>query len=249
MEDVFIHELMAYPGLKIYQKTDSFRFSLDALLLGDFVEFNSRDKKLLELGSGNGAILLYLSLKTKIELNGIDIQEDAVNLAQKSVELNGLDKQINVKKLDIKEAYKYFSPSSFDLIVSNPPFFKVNDLNLINKKENLSLARHEISLSFKDLLEATKKLLKTGGSFFFIHRANRLDEIIVELKKENFVIKKIRFVYTKIDKDALMVLIEARFNGKIGSLKVVPPLYIYDELGNYTKEVLKVFHLGDDNFE
>jgi len=104
-------------------------------------------------------------------------------------------------------------------------------------------------LNFKDLLEATKKLLKTGGSFFFIHRANRLDEIIVELKKENFVIKKIRFVYTKIDKDALMVLIEARFNGKIGSLKVVPPLYIYDELGNYTKEVLKVFHLGDDNFE
>ena len=248
MDRIFTHDLMAYDGLKILQKEGSFRFSLDSLLLGDFVTIKPSAKKLMELGCGSGAVLLYLSLKTKIKLMGVDIQKDSVELALESIKLNGLESQISVFNQDIKTVHNDFLPNSVDIVVSNPPFFKVNDLKMTNPNLKLSLSRHEIGINFKEILLATKKILKTNGSFFFIHRASRLEEIIGDLQSENFVIKTIRFVYTKHGKDALMVLIEARLNGKIGNLKVLEPLYVYEINGDYSEEILRIFHLGDKNY-
>lgn len=249
MAEVYVHDLLAYDGLKILQKDDVFKFSLDSLLLADFVEITPRNKKLLELGCGLGPVLLYLSLKTKIELYGIDIQEEVLELTKQSVILNNLESQIHVMNVDIKNVHKHFEPSSFDVVVANPPFFKLNEMNMVNKLESLSLARHEVSINFEEMVDAAKRMLKTHGSFCFIHRANRLEEIIDILLKQRFVIKRLRFVYTKPDNGALMVLIDARYNGKTGSLKVLEPLYIYDDSNNYTKEVLTVFHLGDELYE
>ncbi|MFA7075045.1 MAG: tRNA1(Val) (adenine(37)-N6)-methyltransferase [Candidatus Izemoplasmatales bacterium] len=249
MDEVFTHDLMAYDGLKILQKKDGFRFSLDSLLLADFIEFKLRSKNLLELGCGAGAVLLYLSLKTKIKLLGVDIQENMVKLAKKSVKLNNLDKQIEIYHKDIKSIYSLFPTSSFDIIVSNPPFFKVNELKMVNQNEFLSLARHEISITFKEIIVSAKKMLKTNGSLYFVHRASRLEEIIKDLQSENFVIKRMRFVYTKVGNDALMVLIEARYNANSGNIKILEPLYVYNLDGEYTDEVLRIFHLGDESYE
>ena len=247
MSEIYTHDLMAYDGLKILQKEDSFRFSLDSLLLGDFVEIKSRDRLLLELGSGAGAILLYLSLKTKIKLYGVDIQKEMVDLANESIKLNKLENQIEIFHQDIKTIYNKFPSSSFDILVSNPPFFKVNELRMINKNENLSLSRHEVGITFKEILIAAKKILKTSGSFFFIHRAARLEELVSDLQVEKFVIKRLRFVYTKRGNDALMILVEAKYNGNTGNLKVLEPLYIYNHLNEYTEEVKRIFHLGDES--
>ncbi len=246
MGEVFTHDLLAYDGLKILQKDDVFKFSLDSLLLADFVEITPRNKKILELGCGLGPVLLYLSLKTKINIYGVDIQKEVLELTKKSIEMNELESQIQVMNVDIKEVHKYFEPSSFDIVVANPPFFKISELNQVNKLDALSLARHEVSINFLEIVEATKKMLKTHGSFCFIHRANRLEEIVIVLQKMRFVIKRLRFVYTKPENGALMVLIDARYNGKTGSLRVLEPLYIYNEEGKYTDEVLRIFHLGDD---
>ncbi|HPD99794.1 MAG TPA: tRNA1(Val) (adenine(37)-N6)-methyltransferase [Bacillota bacterium] len=248
MSELHIHDLMAYDGLKIIQKDDVFKFSLDSLLLGSFVEVKQRSKNLLELGSGLGAVLLYLSLKTKIDLVGVDIQNEMVELSNKSIELNNLSSQIKIYHHDLKSIQTLFSPSSFDLVVSNPPFFKVNELKMLNKEENLQIARHEINVNFNDIVNAAKKMLKTGGEFYFIHRASRVEEIIKDLNKYNFVIKRMRFVYTKPGKEALMMLVEAKFGGSSGNIKILEPLYIHDKSGNYTEEVLRIFHLGEDKY-
>ncbi len=248
MSEVFIHDLMAYDGLKIFQKEKTFRFSLDSLLLADFVKVNRRANRLLELGSGSGAILFYLTLKTDIELHGVEIQEEQVELALKGINYNNLDQQIKVHHLDMKKLQEIFPPSHFDIVVSNPPFFKNNDYNMVNNEISLSMARHEISIDLEELIVSAKKMLKTNGQFYMIHRASRLEEIILLLSKHNFVIKRMRFVYTKPGKDSMMVLMEIRSNGKIGNLKIEEPLYILDDKDEYTDEVKRIFHLGDDKY-
>ncbi len=245
---IHTHDLLAYDGLKILQSEDSFRFSLDSLLLGSFIDLNLRTKKILEFGCGVGAVMLYLSLKTKAKIYGIDIQEDSLDLARQSIVLNNLTEQIEVFNQDIKTVHNFFEPSSFDYVISNPPFFKVHDLMMVNEKMSLSLSRHEISVTLSELLDSAKRMLKTNGAFVFIHRANRIEEIFQELKAMRFVVKKMRFVYTKPNKEALMVLIESRYNGKTGNLKILEPLYVYDNHGNYTEEILEIFHLGDEKY-
>ncbi|MBI9008921.1 MAG: methyltransferase [Tenericutes bacterium] len=244
-----IHDLLAYDGLKIIQRKDLFRFSLDSLLLADFVNINLRAKKIIDFGTGLGPIPLYLSLKTEKDIVGIDIQADAVALAKKSVELNHLENQIKIYKRDILEAYKDYETNSFDIITINPPFFKYHHDEFLNDLDAFTIARHEVYIDLEGIFVSARKMITSGGSLSFIHRANRLEEIILLLNKHGFVMKRIKFVYTKESKDAMMVLIDARANGNTGDLKIEKPLVIYDENNQYTEEVLKIFHLGDEAYE
>jgi len=249
MAIVHEHDLLAYDGLKILQRDDLFKFSIDALLLGDFVRINPRTKNIIDLGCGLGAVSLYLSLKTKANIFGVDIQKDVIDLAKKSAEINGLDDQLSFIHADIKNVHQRFETNQFDIVVCNPPFYKSQESKQRNDLDALSLARHEVELTLDDLFLATKRLLSNGGMFYFIHRIERLDEIILKLHENNFVVKRMRIVYTVPHKSAKMLLIEARHNGAMGSLEIEEPLYIYNQARQYTDEVLKIFHLGDESFE
>ena len=249
MSKVYKHNLLAYDGIKILQKDSLFKFSIDALLLGDFVRINKRTKRIIDLGSGLGAVAFYLTLKTDAFIYGVDIQKEVIELANKSIKINRLDKQVKFINQDIKTVYKNFETNSFDIVVSNPPFYKTKNTNNLNDKEALTIARHEVLINLDEIFKATKRLLANGGMFYFIHRVERLDEIIIKLNKNNFVVKRLKFVYTKSNKSAKMLLVEARFNGSIGSLEIEEPLYIYNKNKEYTKEILDIFHLGDENYE
>ena len=244
-----IHDLLAYDGVKIIQRKDLFRFSLDSLLLGDFVKINPRANMIVDFGTGLGPIPLYLSMKTKKPIIGIDIQEEALILAKKSVELNHLDDQISFKHVDINNILDVFDPSSIDIITINPPFFKYHNDEFVNKLDSFTISRHEVLIDLEGIIKSARKIISNGGTINMVHRANRLEEIFLLLNQYNFKVKRIRFVYTKSDKEAMMILIEARFNGKPGDLKVEQPLVIYDENNDYTKEVLNIFHLGDETYE
>lgn len=249
MTEIHTHDLLAYDGLKILQRDDLFKFSLDSLLLGDFVKINPRTKNIIDLGCGLGPITFYLTLKTKANIYGVDIQEDVINLAKESAKINQVERQVSFINADIRQVHKNFETNQFDIVICNPPFYKTTEVKQRNDLESLSLARHEVMLNLEDLFLATKRLLSNGGKFYLIHRAERLDEIILELNRQNFVIKRMRFVYTVKNKPAKMVLIEARHNGSLGSVQVEKPLMVYDDSGQYTKEVLDIFHLGDDDYE
>lgn len=244
-----IHNLLAYDGIKIIQRKDLFRFSLDSLLLGAFIRINARANRIVDLGTGLAPIPLYLSLKTDKPIIGLDIQEDAVTLAQRSVQLNHLENQITILHADMKEAHKILGPSSADIVTVNPPFFKYHGDGVLNQNESLTISRHEVSVDLAGVLQSAKRLVSSGGMLYLIHRASRIEDLILLLHQYRFVIKRLRFVYTKEDRPAMMILVEARANGNTGDIQIEKPLVIYTKTGAYTEEVRKIFHLGDDQYE
>ena len=228
-------------NLKIIQRSDYFNFSIDSLLISEFVNIQKNTKKILDLGTGNAAIPLFLSKKTSARIYGIEIQEISYNLALKNININNLNDQIYIIYDNMKNYLKYFNKGFFDIIISNPPFFKINEnVNFLNNLKQLSIARHEVEIDLDELIKIASELVKDRGYFYLVHRADRLSEILNILQKYKFEAKKIKFCYTTKYKNAKILLIEAIKNGKSG-LTILPPLIINKENGEYTDEVLKMF--------
>ena len=228
-------------NLKIIQRSDYFNFSIDSLLVSEFVSIKKDTKNIIDLGTGNAVIPLFLSKKTSAKVFGMEIQKISFELAQRNININNLNEQIYIIYDDMKNYKKYFLNGSFDIVVSNPPFFKFNgNKELLNDLEQLSIARHEIEITLEELIQTASLLVKDRGYFYLVHRADRLTEIISTLQKFNFEAKKIKFCYTTENKNAKIVLIEAIKNGKAG-LTILPPLVINKNNGEYTEEVLEMF--------
>lgn len=217
-------------------QTESQAFNLDTILLANFVKIPYRTKKILDIGTGAGGLMLYLSQKTKAQIIGIEIQESRVQQAQKNIEINHLENQLSCVFSDVKNI-KY---KDVDYIVSNPPFFKVNEESNLSLIEEDQIARHEITLNLEDLIQTASSFLKNGGYFAMIHRPDRFEEILRLMAKYHMTIKRIRFVHPYIDKKANHLLIEAMKLGKPG-LTVEHPLILYHDKHIMTKELIKLY--------
>ena len=235
-----LNDLLNYNNLKIYQNTEMFSFSLDSVLLPNFVTLNKNIKKVLDIGSGNAAIPLILTTKTDAKITGIEIQEESYYLGKKSIEYNQLEDKIEFINDDVKEYAKKIESDTFDTITCNPPYFKVNDKSRFNDSDYKTIARHEIKLNLEELFKIAKKLLKNNGNIAIVHRPERLIDIITEMKKNKKKKKKIQLVYPGKDKEANILLIEGIKNGKPG-LKILKPIYSHLENGEYTDEIKKFF--------
>lgn len=235
-----INYVLGYDNLKIYQNTEMFKFSLDSVLLANFVTINPSTKKILDIGTGNAIIPLILSTKTKSKITGVEIQREVSNLATKSVKINNLDEQINIINKDINEYLKTDETEVYDVITCNPPFFKLNEKSIINESKCKQIARHEITLNLDNLIKISKKLLKNNGRLAVVHRPERLIEIIEIMKKNNIEPKKLCFVYPKTNIESNILLIEGIKNGKPG-IKILPPMYTHNIDNTYTKEIQKYF--------
>ena len=235
-----LNDLLEYKNYKIYQDTDMFCFSLDSILLANFVTINKKINSILDIGCGNAPIPLVLSTKTKAHITGVEIQEDVYNLAKKSVDYNNCSNQIKIINSDIKELYKKYESDSFDIITCNPPYFKINDKTKQNISEYKKIARHEIKLNLEDIFSISRKLLKNNGVVAIVHRPDRMLEIFDCMKKNNIEPKKIQFIYPKKGMDCNLILVEGSKNGKRG-IKILEPLIVHEKNGEYTEEVKKNF--------
>lgn len=237
-----IHELLGYENIKIVQDDEMFCFSVDSMLLADYIKPSNKTKKIIDLCCGNAPIPLFLTLKTKAHITGVEIQKEVYELGIESININHLDNQITLINDDLKNIYKKIGANSFDIVSCNPPYFKYNESSNINKNDFLTIARHEVKATLEDIVSEAKKLLVDGGSFYIVHRCERLPEIINVFSSNCFAIKNLRFVYPKKEsKEALFVLIEARKNKNPG-IKILKPLYIYNSKNEYTKEVKNIFN-------
>ena len=234
-----IHELLGYENIKIIQDEDMFSFSLDSMLLANFINTDGA-KKIIDLGTGNAPIPLFLTLKTKSSIIGVEIQKDVTDLARRSVELNHFEYQITIINDDLKGIYKKVGANSFDIVSSNPPYFPYKEDSMINKNDYLTIARHEVKATLADIVTEARKLLIDGGKFYMVHRVSRLTEVIKTIEEYHFGIKKIQMIHPKVDGDAMMFLVEARKN-KPSDLKIIKPLYVYNN-DKYTDEVLEIFN-------
>lgn len=235
-----INDLLDYNGMKIVQDNDFFNFSLDSVLLPNFVTITKKTKKILDLGTGNAPIPMILSTRTNAEIYGIEIQKEIYQLAKESLAINGLEKRIKLINDDMKNLKNYFPFNSFDLILSNPPYFKLNEKSNKNDIPQKTIARHEEKITLKEIIELAKKFLDNNGRFALIHRTDRLIEIIELLRKNNIEPKKIQLIYPKNNTESNMVLIEGRKNGNSG-LKILPPIVVHNENGEYTQTIKKIF--------
>ena len=146
--------------MEIIQRNDFQNFTLDSVLLADFVKINRKTKKILDIGTGCGIISLLLAKKSQAKIVGIEIQEIMSEIAKKNINNNGVKNQVEILSNDIKNFKKLFKRDEFDAIVTNPPYFEfTGDLNQINDLDQLSRARHNIDLTLEDIIEATSYLL------------------------------------------------------------------------------------------
>ena len=232
--------LLGYKDKYIVQNKQMFNFSLDSVLLPNFVTLNKNIKNILDIGCGNAPIPLILSTKTSALITGVEIQKDVYDLAVKSVKINNLENQINIINADINELYNKFETESFDVITCNPPFFKVSEQSNLNKSDYKTIARHEVKLNLDDIFKISKKLLKNNGYVAIVHRPERLLDILESMKKYNIEPKKIQFIYPKTNMEANILLVEGKKNGNKG-LKILPPIYTHLENGEYTEQIKKYF--------
>ena len=230
-----LNDILGYPNRKIYQNTDFFSFSLDSVMLANFVTVRLRDKEILDLGTGNGVIPLILSLRTDKKIEGVEIQEKLYSLASKSVSYNHLDNQISIVCSDMKDYISKNTIERFDVVTCNPPHFKVNDKNYFNDSSEKTIARHEVKISLEEVVMVASKVLKNNGTFAMVHRTERLLEIFDLFRKYHIEPKRIRFVYEFVHKPSTLVLIEGVKYGKQG-LKVEAPFIMKVDDGSYSSE-------------
>ena len=233
-----INDLLGF-DMKIVQDTDYFNFSLDSVLLYNFLKLK-KNMKVIDICTGNCPIPLLLSKKIENKIYAVEIQKEVFELGKESIEINNLQDKIELLNIDAKELTNKFETDTFDLITCNPPYFKINDETKKNDNKVKSIARHEIMINLDDIIKLSRKLLKNNGSLVLVHRPERLNDIIVLMNKYNISPKRIQFIYPKENTDSNMILIEGTKNGN-NALKVLEPLIIHEENGEYREEINAIF--------
>lgn len=235
-----INDLLEISNLKIYQNDDWFKFSLESVLLPNFVTINLRCKKILDLCTGNAPIPLILSTKTKAQIVGVEIQKDIYELAKKSIEINNLDNQITLINDNLENLKTYYKGDEFDVITVNPPYFPNNTLSKKNKDFHKTVARHEIYTNLESIIKMSLYLLKNGGYFAMVHQTSRFIDVINLLQKNNMCIHKIQLIYPKENSKSNLFMVEAIKNGKCG-IEFLEPMYVHNSDGTYRDNIKRVF--------
>ena len=239
-----INNLLNFDNLRIVQNSDWFKFSIDSVLLADFVKTNNK-MNIIDFCTGNAPIPLFLSKKTKSKIVGVEIQKEIFKLAKKSVNINSLENQIEILNYDVKKLDNLFETDSFDLITCNPPYFKSNNIYK-NKNSIKSIARHEIFLNLDDIFKIAKKILKNNGKIAIINRTDRLIDVITKMKEYNIEPKRLKFIFPKEDSDSNLFLIEGSKNGKSG-LILEKNIIIHNNDNSYKNEILNIFNGGKND--
>ncbi|WP_414045440.1 tRNA1(Val) (adenine(37)-N6)-methyltransferase [Macrococcus equi] len=227
-------------NLSIIQNDEVFSFSTDALLLAHFTTLKKKDK-VMDICSGNGIIPLLLSHKTNMPIEGIEIQSQLVDMARRSFQYNHLESQIEMHAMDIKDVKKNFIPSQYDVVTCNPPYFRSNQ-SYQHLKEAHRIARTEILCTFADCVSAAQHLLKQGGKMVVVQRADRLVDVLVDMRAQNIEPKRIYSIYSSPNKPQAITIVVEGIKGGKPDAKVMPPFYIYDGKNEYSQEMCEVYY-------
>ena len=228
--------------VKVIQEKNGYRFSIDAFLLAGFVCLRRGDR-VIDLGTGVGIIPLILGTRGEDaeQIVGVEIQKQLAELAKRNVLINGLEDLITIYHGDFKGLNDAFAPSSFDVLVTNPPYYRVSS-GRINPCSQKAIARHEITCTINDVLQASCYLLKEGGRMFIIFPATRAITLFDNLRSASLEPKRIRWIYSREGEEAKFILVEAHKGGGEG-VEVLPPLFVYSVNGSNTPEMEALYSI------
>ncbi|ADL49895.1 tRNA1(Val) (adenine(37)-N6)-methyltransferase [Clostridium cellulovorans] len=225
--------------IQVIQKKDAFRFGVDAVLLANFANVK-RSHRVIDLCTGTGIIPFILAGKTESNsIVGIEIQDEFVEMADRTVEYNKLQERVSFHCRDLKDLAFLKTLGLVDVVTVNPPY-KLQNSGLINPNDKNAIARHEILCTLEDVIIASKAVLKDNGRLYMVHRPDRLADIFCLMRKHNIEPKRVRMVHPSVGKAPNIVLVEGqKFGGAF--LKWDTPLYVHEEDGSYTREIDEIY--------
>ena len=212
--------------LQVIQMKKGYRFSIDAVLLSQFVKIR-KDERVIDLGTGCGILPLLLSKTTKAHsFVGIEIQGGLAECAKTNVRLNHLEDKISILQQDLRELRETFAPGSFDVVLSNPPYRKYLS-GRINPSLEKAIARHEIKGTLQDLISIASYLLQAKGRCYFIFPAMRTVDLLVALRSRELEPKRLRFAHPRMGEEAKFILTESVKASGV-ELKIMDPLILHE---------------------
>lgn len=233
-------------GLHVIQSRSGYRFSIDAVLLAHFPEVFD-GMQIFDLGTGSGVVALLLAYRhSGVHITGLEIQEQMVDRARRSVHYNHLDERITIQQADINQIPSLWTAAQADLVVCNPPFWK-NGQGKISRNPEQAIARHELKVCLEAVIKAGSHLLKPGGRLAMILPARRLPELFQHLSQSKLSPARLRMIHPAPGREAGHFLIEAV--KRTGSeITILPPLIIYARTGEYSSEIKSMYSLpaGED---
>lgn len=225
-----------FGDIRLIQRPEDFCYGVDAVILADFTKVK-KDDRVMDLGTGTGIIPMILSHKTEAkDIWAVEVQKDSYERALRNVKLNKLEDRVTVIHADVKNLP---TVGIFNVVVSNPPYMK-SDGGIKNENDAKSIARHETSATLVDFINTAGNLLKTGGDFYLVHRPSRMVDICCACRNAQLEPKEMRLVSPNKNAKPNIVLIHCVKYGR-PELRFLEPLYIYDERGKYTSEIMEIY--------
>jgi len=225
-------------GLKLIQSASGYKFSTDSVLLANFGKAKPNDIY-VDLCSGSGVVAILFSCKNKINKSyAVELQPRLADMAKRSIEANGLGEKIEVLNQDLSGIHEILGHESVDVISVNPPYNKIGETS---ETDEIAIATHELKTNLGAIIGESAKLLKYGGKFLMVHRADRLVDILASLRENKLEPKRLRIVYPKAGKEPNLVLVEAKKGGKSG-LKIMSPLILNNDDGTETQELKTIYN-------
>lgn len=229
-----------WSGIRMQYSAGQFRLSTDSMVLADFCTLPPRSA-VCDLGCGCGSLSLLLCGKyPQAQLTGMELQEEAAALAQENAVQNSLSDRLRILCGDLREHRTLLPHSSFDAVVSNPPYYPAGSGG-VSDSPALAAARTELFCTLDDLCACAAWLLRSGGRFFVVHKPERLAELICALSRRHLEPKRLRLVRHQAGGPVSLVLLEARLDGRPG-LQFDPDLCLYDASGAESADFRRIYH-------
>lgn len=239
--DETVEDLQA-GGLRLIQKQNGFRFGTDAVLLADFAS-RTAARETLDLCTGTGIVPILLSHKTNTpRIFGLEIQEAICGMAQRSVALNGLERRVEIRQGDLRQAAAYYGKGRFDMVTCNPPYMKAG-AGIQNAADEKLIARHEVMCTLADVIQASVELLRPGGHLIMVHRPGRLAELFWAMRQRQIEPKRLRLVHPAPDREPVLCLVDGSLRGGT-ELRILPPLFLRGPTGGESEELKKIYGRG-----
>lgn len=223
----------------IIQKREGFRFGIDAVLLANFANVKKKHK-VMDLCTGTGIVPFIIKGKKEPEkIVGLEIQNKFVEMANRSIKINGFNDTMEFLHGDLKDKELLKSIGRFDVVTVNPPY-KLEKSGIVNPNDKYAIARHEVMCNLDNVIEACRIVLKDNGRLYMVHRPERLADIFCIMRKYKIEPKRVQMVHPNTKKPANILLVEGQRDGG-AYLKWEPPIYVYNADGSFSKEINEIY--------